>query len=66
LCDTKAGDTVSVAGLVGKTMLLPEDSTTNDIIMVATGTGVAPFVPFCTVSLWNKRWRVIYFSAMPG
>lgn len=45
LCDIKAGDTVSVAGPVGKTMLLPEDST-KDIIMVATGTGVAPFRAF--------------------
>lgn len=45
LCGAKAGDTVSVAGPVGKTMLLPEDST-KDIIMVATGTGIAPFRAF--------------------
>lgn len=45
LCDAVAGQTVSVAGPVGKTMLLPEDPT-KDIIMIATGTGIAPFRAF--------------------
>jgi ferredoxin--NADP+ reductase len=45
LCDAPKGKEVKVAGPVGKTMLLPEDCTT-DIIMIATGTGIAPFRSF--------------------
>jgi len=45
LCDAMPGQQVSVAGPVGKTMLLPDDPT-KDIIMIATGTGIAPFRSF--------------------
>jgi ferredoxin--NADP+ reductase len=45
LCNVVPGTQVSVAGPVGKTMLLPTDPT-KDIIMVATGTGIAPFRAF--------------------
>jgi ferredoxin--NADP+ reductase len=45
LCDATPGTMVKVAGPVGKTMVLPEDPT-RDIIMVATGTGIAPFRSF--------------------
>jgi ferredoxin--NADP+ reductase len=45
LCDCQVGDKVYVAGPVGKTMLLPKQAGT-DIIMVATGTGIAPFRAF--------------------
>lgn len=45
LCDATPGTIVNVAGPVGKTMVLPKDST-KDIIMVATGTGIAPFRSF--------------------
>ncbi|MEM8720247.1 MAG: ferredoxin-NADP reductase [Cyanobacteria bacterium P01_G01_bin.39] len=42
LCGLEPGDDVSITGPVGKEMLLPEDEDAN-IIMIATGTGIAPF-----------------------
>lgn len=42
LCGLNPGDEVSITGPVGKEMLLPEDEDAN-IIMIATGTGIAPF-----------------------
>jgi ferredoxin--NADP+ reductase len=45
LCSATPGTEVNVAGPVGKTMILPKDSS-KDIIMVATGTGIAPFRSF--------------------
>ena len=41
LCDIEAGTKVKITGPVGKEMLLPEDEDAN-IIMLATGTGIAP------------------------
>jgi len=46
LCDTKTGDTVNLTGPVGKVMLLPEEDPTKNYIMVATGTGIAPYRGF--------------------
>lgn len=48
LCGLNAGDDVKITGPVGKEMLLPEDPEAN-IIMMATGTGIAPFRAF----LWR-------------
>ncbi|MEB3214105.1 MAG: phycobilisome linker polypeptide [Leptolyngbyaceae bacterium] len=42
LCNLPVGSDVQITGPVGKEMLLPEDEDAN-IIMMATGTGIAPF-----------------------
>jgi ferredoxin--NADP+ reductase len=42
LCHLEPGADVKITGPVGKEMLLPEDPDAN-IIMLATGTGIAPF-----------------------
>ena len=43
LCDTKPGDDVMLTGPAGKVMLMPEKNPATDLIMVATGTGIAPY-----------------------
>ncbi|MBE9077439.1 ferredoxin-NADP reductase [Romeria aff. gracilis LEGE 07310] len=42
LCNMEPGTKVKLTGPVGKEMLLPDDPNAN-IIMMATGTGIAPF-----------------------
>jgi ferredoxin--NADP+ reductase len=42
LCNLKPGDSVQITGPTGKEMLLPEDPDAK-VIMMATGTGIAPF-----------------------
>ncbi len=48
LCNLQPGEEVKITGPVGKEMLLPEDEDAT-IIMMATGTGIAPFLAF----LWR-------------
>ena len=43
LCDTNPGDEVKLTGPSGKVMLIPEKEPKVDLIMVATGTGIAPY-----------------------
>lgn len=45
LCDRVHGDKVSVIGPIGRTFILPTDKTTP-LIMLAVGTGIAPFRAF--------------------
>merc|ERR1719506_656166 len=46
LCDTKPGAEVMMTGPSGKVMLMPEEDPKTDLIMVATGTGIAPYRSF--------------------
>merc|ERR1719311_70395 len=43
LCDAKPGDKITMTGPTGKVMLLPEEDPNAVHIMVATGTGIAPY-----------------------
>ena len=42
LCGLNPGDEVTITGPVGKEMLLPDEEDAN-VVMIATGTGIAPF-----------------------
>jgi len=46
LCDTTPGDELALTGPSGKVMLIPESNPNADLIMVATGTGIAPYRSF--------------------
>lgn len=48
ICDLKEGDEVEITGPVGQALLLPKDPDAT-VIMLATGTGIAPFRSF----LWR-------------
>jgi ferredoxin--NADP+ reductase len=54
LCDTAPGDEVQLTGPAGKVMLMPEEDPTTDYIMVATGTGIAPYRGFIRRLFYEK------------
>jgi ferredoxin--NADP+ reductase len=53
ICDMNAGDEVLITGPTGAEMLLPEDQTSN-IIMLATGTGIAPMRSYMRLLFHDK------------
>ena len=69
LCDSAIGDKVSITGPVGKTFLLPSASNAN-LIMIATGTGIAPFRAFLKtryterVTETGESW--VFFGCQTG
>lgn len=64
LCDLKIGDQVAIMGPTGRTFFLPADDNVN-LIMVAAGTGIAPFRAFMQriyrdKKSWNGQVRLFY------
>ena len=73
LCNLAKGDKVKISGPVGKEMLLPEDEDAN-IIMMATGTGIAPMRAYLRrmfeptereKNSWNFRGKAWLFMGAP-
>jgi len=73
LCDIKPGDKVKITGPVGKEMLLPDDEDAN-IVMLATGTGIAPMRAYLRRMFeatekeknnWNFRGKAWLFMGAP-
>ncbi len=56
LCDAAPGTEITMTGPTGKVLLLPEDPNAV-VIMVATGTGIAPFRTF---------WRRMFMENVPN
>ena len=54
LCNLEEGADVTITGPVGKEMLLPEDPNAN-IIMMATGTGIAPYRAYLSRMFQEKH-----------
>jgi len=54
LCDLAPGDKVSITGPVGTAMLMPEDPNAT-VIMLATGTGIAPFRTYMRRAFTEKH-----------
>ena len=73
LCDIEPGAKVKITGPVGKEMLLPDDEEAN-IIMFATGTGIAPMRTYLRRMFepsereknnWNFRGKAWLFMGAP-
>ncbi len=73
LCDIKLGDKVKITGPVGKEMLLPDEEDAN-IVMLATGTGIAPMRAYLRrmfeptekeKNKWNFKGKAWLFMGAP-
>jgi ferredoxin--NADP+ reductase len=64
LCDARAGDELNVTGPYGRHFIVPRDNTAN-MLMVGTGTGIAPFRAFIKHIFeeeegWKGKVRLFY------
>lgn len=69
LCDSQPGQNLALIGPTGRTFFLPQDNTV-DLIMVAAGTGIAPFRAFIhRVYKERKGWQGkvrLFYGARSG
>lgn len=61
LCNLEPGEDVQITGPVGKDMLLPENPDAN-VIMMATGTGIAPFRAYLRRFFMEEDYQFDGFS----
>lgn len=64
LCDAKVGDTIAITGPYHNPFTIPDDSKAN-ILMIGTGTGIAPFRAFIEKiyqqkGCWEGQVRLFY------
>lgn len=64
LCDLRAGDEIEITGPYGRHFIVPRDNRAN-ILMVATGTGIAPFRGFIKhifeeEDAWQGKLRLFF------
>jgi len=64
LCNLNVGETAAIMGPTGRTFFLPADDNVN-LLMVAAGTGIAPFRAFIQriyrdKKTWNGQVRLFY------
>jgi ferredoxin--NADP+ reductase len=69
LCDMRPDDVLQFAGPVGYPFMIPEDKTA-DILMLAMGTGIAPFRTLIRqiyekIGGWKGRVRLFYGAKSP-
>jgi len=69
ICDRQKGDKIYITGPIGRRFLLPDDENVN-LIMIAVGTGIAPFRAFINF-IYNERgsWKGnvrLFFGAKTG
>ncbi|MDH4199535.1 MAG: FAD-binding oxidoreductase [Spirochaetia bacterium] len=69
ICDLQPGQEIYITGPVGRSFILPEDNE-SDIIMIAVGTGIAPFRAFIHHMYKDKKkWAgqvLLFFGAKSG
>ena len=63
LCDLGKGVEINITGPVGRTFLLPQEKKVN-LLMFATGTGIAPFRGFAQYIEKIKGWSFRMFASL--